>query len=136
MAKADIRLVLDGGEAERAWRRYEPGSTVRGTVQLLVGGDVRCDRVVVAIGWHTEGRGDRNGASVGEVELVRGRLTTNTTPSHSFAFRLPNEPWSYAGHYINIVWEVTVTIAIRFARDIKRTEQVVVAPRPAGSPTS
>jgi hypothetical protein len=132
VAEVDIRLVLEGGEADRGQRRYEPGSMVRGTVQLVPAQDVRCDGVFVTVGWHTEGRGDSAHVQVGEVELQRGPLTANTPTSHSFAVALPHEPWSYAGHYINIIWEITVVIAIPFAADIKHAEQIVVAPRREG----
>src|SRR5215204_6129059 len=122
MADVEVRLTLQGGESGGGVHCYESGSTVRGMVRLVSTGEVRCDRVFVSIGWHTEGRSDRDCAQVGEVELHRGRLDANTYLTPSFSFRLPDHPWSYAGHYINIIWEVTVTVAVPFGRDIKRTE--------------
>ena len=129
MADIEVRLILQGGEADGGVHGYEPDSTVGGTVQLVTGQDVRCERVLVSIGWHTEGRGDRDAATVDEVELCRGPLSMNTSSTHGFELTLPDQPWSYAGHYINIIWEVTVTVAIPFARDVKRTEPIVVVPR-------
>ena len=128
-ADVEVRLILQGGETDGGVRCYEPGSTVRGMVQLVTGQDVKCDRVFVAIGWHTEGRGDRDAATVDQVDVARGPLKTNMSSTHSFVLTLPGQPWSYAGHYINIVWEVTATMAIPFTRDIKRTEPIVVVPR-------
>lgn len=132
MADVELRLILQGGESDGGVHCYEAGSTVRGMVQLVTTGEVKSNRVSVSIGWHTEGRGDRDSAQIGEVELHRGRLGTNTYLTPSFSFTLPDQPWSYAGHYINIIWEVTATVAVPFGRDIKQTEPIVVSARRPG----
>jgi hypothetical protein len=50
----------------------------------------------------------------------------------SFALTVPDAPWSYAGHYVNIVWRVLIVVDIRFGRDIRHDEPIVVAPQRAG----
>jgi hypothetical protein len=53
---------------------------------------------VVRIGRHTEGRGDRDGAMIGELQMAQGQLTANTPLTQSFSIDLPRERWSFAGH--------------------------------------
>jgi hypothetical protein len=134
MADVDIRVTLQGGEVGHGRRYYEPGSTVRGSAQLVSPQDVECDRVLARIGWHTEGRGSRDHVQVGEAELRRGPLKANTFVTENFDFALPTQPWSYTGHHINIIWEVTITMTFRWTRDIRLTEQIVVTPRRADRP--
>jgi hypothetical protein len=129
MADVEIQLILHDGGSEDGHRRCEPGSTVRGTALLRASEDVDCDHVSASLGWHTEGRGDHDSAHIDEVRLLQGPLRADTPISQSFSFRMPSEPWSYAGYYINIVWDITITVAIPFSRDVKHTEQIVVDPR-------
>lgn len=68
---------------------------MQGTVVLFPAEDVKRDRVVVALGWHTEGRGDRDKDCAGEVSIIRGPLTAHTSVTRDFGLRLPAQPWSY-----------------------------------------
>lgn len=133
MADVDIRIVLEDRADEDADSRFEPASVVRGTARLQASDDIDCQRVLASLEWHTEGRGDRDAAIVDSVQLLQGPLRADTPISQSFSFTLPSEPWSYAGYYINIVWEITVTVDVPFAWDINRTKQIVVAPQNTGS---
>jgi hypothetical protein len=128
MSTVDIRLILDGGQIEHGMHCYQPGSVVSGAVHLMPARDVQCDRAIAKIGWRTEGRGDRDSANIGEVELYRGPLSQNIAVSGRFEFALPDQPLSYVGHYINIIWEIAVVVDVPFARDIKQAEQIVVVP--------
>lgn len=133
MADVDIELTLRGDAVEDGGRRYDPGSTVRGWARLTPDGSVNARRAVARLQWHTEGRGDRDQACCDEVELARGPLVEPLV--QSFMLTVPQQPWSYTGHYINIIWQVVVVVDIPHAFDVSAQEQVVVAPRPAGSPT-
>lgn len=128
MTDVEIRVTLQRGDVDHDRRHYQPGSTVRGTAQLISPQDVKCDRVLARIGWHTEGRGDEDHAHVGEVELLRGPLKANRLITENFDLRVPTRPWSYTGHHINIIWEVTITMTFRWTRDIHRAERIVVTP--------
>jgi hypothetical protein len=130
MADIDVELTLQGGQAEGHRRRYDPGSTVQGWVRLTPNGTVDSNRVVARLEWHTEGRGDRNEGCVQEVGLASGPLSGMLV--QSFALTVPDAPWSYAGHYVNIVWRVLIVVDIRFGRDIRHDEPIVVAPQRAG----
>jgi hypothetical protein len=129
MADIDLELALQGGEVTDGRRRYEPGSTVHGWMRLTPREDVNCRRVLARLAWHTEGRGDGDGDCVAEVELAEGDLTANTSVIQEFNLTVPSEPWSYAGHYINVIWEVIVVVDTPFARDVLGKEPIVVAPQ-------
>jgi hypothetical protein len=130
MADVDIELALQGGEVENGGRRYEPSSPVHGSARLTPHGTVECRRVVARLEWHTEGSGDRDRECVDEVELVKVSLSEPLV--RRFTLTVPQQPWSYAGHYINIIWQVRVIVDIPFAPDISSEEPIVVAPRRAG----
>jgi hypothetical protein len=132
MADVEIRLTLRDGQLDGDRRWYLPGSTVRGTATLMPSQDVRCDRVVAAVGWHTEGRGDKDKRRVAEVTIARGPLAASSHHTYEFSFLLPLDPWSYTGHHINVVWAVTVTVVIPFGRDIEQAEHIVVGPSRLG----
>jgi hypothetical protein len=131
MADVDIELALKGGEVENGRRCYEPGLAVHGSSRLTPHGTVDCRRVVARLEWHTEGRGDRDQACADEVELVvRGPLSEPLV--QCFTLTVPRQPWTYAGHYIDIIWQVRVIVDIPFALDISNEESIVVAPLRAG----
>jgi hypothetical protein len=88
--------------------------------------------VLARLEWHTEGRGDRDRDRVAEIGLAGAELTANSTVIRDFTLSVPNDPWSYAGHYVNIIWEVIVVADIPLARDVIRKEPIVVAPHRAG----
>jgi hypothetical protein len=129
MAKAAIQISLRGGESLGDLMRFDPGSRLDGVAQLLPDGDIRAKKVTVQLGWHTEGRGSRAEGSAGQVEIAQGNLTANTPVVGSFAFNLPDSPWSFAGHYINIIWEVKVVVDIPLATDLHAEQPFVMAPR-------
>jgi hypothetical protein len=130
MADVDIELTLQGGEVGDGGRRYEPGSTVQGWARLTPEGTVDCRRVVVRLEWHTEGRGDSDKKCADEVELASGPLSGPLV--QSFTLPVPQQPWSYAGHYIHIIWRVLVVVDIPFSRDIRTEAPIAVAPRRTG----
>lgn len=129
MASADIQITVSGGGSIGGMMRFDPGGVMQGAVQVAPRDNINCKAAVVRIGWHTEGRGDRDSATVAEIPIVQGGLTANTPVYQQFNVILPREPWSYAGHYINIIWEVKVTIDIPLAPDINAVQPFVLAPR-------
>ena len=91
---------------------------------------MNCRRVVARLEWHTEGSGDRDDGCVGEVEVATGPLAGPLV--QSFTLTVPQQPWSYTGHYIDIIWQVSVVVDIRVGLDITVEEPIVVAPRRVG----
>lgn len=130
MANADIRITLNGGDLlPGGLTRFEPGGPMSGMVQVSSNENINCKTIVMRLMWHTEGRGDRDAGEVAQVPIHTGSLSANQPVAQSFNLILPREPWSFAGHYINIVWEIRVTLDIPFSPDINGSQVFVLAPR-------
>jgi hypothetical protein len=128
MSETNFEIELRGGEQEGAITRFYPGATLQGSVRITPKVDLSARQINIRLQWHTEGRGDRDQAVVAEELIRNGDLNAGVSSYHSFQFRLPDRPWSYAGHYINIIWEVEVAIDLPMARDPRATLAFVLAP--------
>ena len=128
MAKADIEVLFHAVAQEYGMPRVEPGGTLSGTVRVTPDGDVRCNHLWVKLEWHTEGRGDRDRAEAKAIDIYQGTLTEGTTGEYPFAFDLPLEPWSYAGHYIHIVWNVLVDVDVPWSVNPRQAAPFILAP--------
>ena len=131
MASADIEVTLHGGQTAGMVKRYAPGEVLRGEVLVVPDGDLNSRKLLARLQWRTEGRGDPDRGVVEELILFQGKMKAGMPYQYSFQFTLPNEPWSYAGHYINIVWEVAVVIDIPLGRDPKGSQPFILSPLPA-----
>jgi hypothetical protein len=128
MAQANFIFSLNGGDFDGGGQRFAPGDTLQGSVQLVPEGNIKANHVWVRLQWHTEGRGDRDQGRVAELDVFQGTLTAQTPYTFGFSFVLPPEPWSYAGHYINIIWEVVAEIDIPLAFDVRQSQSFILAP--------
>ena len=128
MARANIEVTLQGGEAIGTVKRYAPGEVLRGEVLAVPDSNLKSRRLVARLQWRTEGRGDVDRKVIEEMVLMEGPMQAGMPYQYSFQFTLPNEPWSYAGHYISIVWEVEASIDIPFARDPKGSQSFILSP--------
>lgn len=108
--------------------RFDPSSTIRGSVQIVPHSNVNCRHIYVALVWRTEGRGDRDTGVVSQLDIYQGRLDAGVPTYHDFSFTLPRGPWSYAGHYINIIWQILVTIDVPRAKDIHGGLRFILSP--------
>jgi hypothetical protein len=129
MANANFQITFRGGELTGNLVRFEPGSRLEALVNVMPLENIRSKQVLARVGWHTEGRGDTNTQTVGELKLAQGALTANTPLSQAFSFDLPREPWSYAGHYVTIVWDVRVIVDITLGSDLQAVQPFILAPR-------
>jgi len=130
MDKAAFQISFRGGDPMSGTVRVDPGSRLEGLAQVLPSENIRCKRVMVRVGWPTEGRGDRNYATIGELQIGQGNLTANTPLAQAFSVDLPREPWSFAGHYVSIVWEVRVIVDVPLGSDLEAVQPFIVAPKP------
>ena len=124
-----FEVRLSGGQPEGDLLRYAPGEEIAGMATIVPDSELRCNHLYVRLQWHTEGRGDRDESTVAQDDIYQGTLTPNAPISHSFRFTLPREPWSFAGHYVNIVWAIQVSIDVPMARDPVHHQPFVLAPR-------
>lgn len=126
-----FRVRIDGGELVDGLPFFEPHQEVCGRVEVAVDTAVECRRLAVRLIWHTEGRGDEDTGAFGEIDIYQGRLAPGFPVTGDFAFRLPNEPWSFAGHYISVIWAIEVQVDVPMGRDLVHRERLVMRPRAA-----
>jgi hypothetical protein len=124
-----FEVRLSGGQPEGDLLRYDPGEEIAGTATIVTDSDLRCNHLYVRLQWHTEGRGDRDEGIIAQDDIFQGMLTSGAPVTHEFRFTLPRSPWSFAGHYVSIVWAIQVSIDVPLARDPVYSHPFVLAPR-------
>jgi ribosomal protein L7/L12 len=129
MPRADVQVSFVTAESLHGLARFGPGEFVRGQVRVRADENVRCNHLRVRLAWHTEGRGTRDGGQVAEQDVFQGQLAAGGTTEHPFEFLLPPEPWSYAGHYVNIVWTIHVDVDVPWAVNVRHEQPFLCLPR-------
>ena len=127
MSTASFQIDIRGGESDGVLMRFRPGETLQGSVRITPGSDLQARHVYIRLLWHTEGRGDRDQAILADQDVFQGSLIGGVAAYYSFHFSLPHQPWSYAGHYVNIVWEIEASIDVAKARDPRASQPFVLA---------
>ena len=127
MAKCDLTIHLD---EERT--SYRGGETVRGEIEVRTDEDVRCDGLTVELRWKTHGKGNSVHGDPVEVELFQGDWRAGAIQRYPFAIELPKGPFTYHGHYLNVVWEVRARADVPWAIDPKAEREIAVSADPAG----
>lgn len=109
--------------------RFAPGETVKGTVELHPRDEFQAESITVALGWHTEGRGDTDRGTGPSVNVYSGMVSAGGSMTFDFELTMPTEPWSYGGQLIQILWgvEVTIDVAER-RRHVTFSSPLVLAP--------
>lgn len=97
-------------------------------VEITPDRDIRCNHLFLRLRWHTEGRGTRDEAQVAQEDLFQGVLAADRMVTYPFRLTLPYEPWSYAGHYINIIWEVVAELDIPMGLNSHCCQLFIMAP--------
>jgi hypothetical protein len=143
MSDATITINLGGGQQVNvaqlgnteqvppelvALRRYAPGEVLTGTAYISANKQLDCRNLTAQLGWHTEGRGDRDEAIAAKIDLYRGVLNPGFPTSYEFSFVVPAAPWSYGGHYITIVWAVTIEIDLAWRSNPRVLQSFVLLP--------
>lgn len=131
MSKCTILVELD-----EPTRQYVPGATVRGEVQVRVNSDCKCDVLTIELAWETHGRGNHaEGVHMLEVPF-QGTWTDGEEYRYPFEFVLPNGPYSYHGHYLNVDWYVRAKADIPWAIDPKGKTEVLLGADEKSDPDS
>lgn len=131
MANADIRVTFDG-TPPGSIPRYLPGANVSGIVRVTAIGGAKCNHLWVKLKWQTEGRGDRDENVLHTIDVHQGELPGGVAREFPFRFELPRDPWSYAGHYINIVWGIEVDVDVPWSGNPRAFAPFAMAPAWAG----
>lgn len=129
MSKAEISIQLHNGESGSEGWQFRPGDGVRGVTTIMPQEDMNCRAVYIVLQWRTRGRGTPHIKTVQRLDVHQGELKANWPLTFDFEFALPQEPWSYTGHYINIFWEIMVGIDLAWQSDPAQTTPLVVSPK-------
>ena len=118
MAKPTLHIELDPGPwAERDLLNHRVvGGTVSGRLRMTADEMIKCRKLTVAIGWHTEGTGDTDSETVFETTVHEGEIYPGDQ-EFPFSCDLPDGPISYAGHLINVIWSVSARLDLAWKRD-------------------
>jgi len=131
MADINIQWKVRGGEQVGSALRFDPGSPIEGTVTITPQVDLNCHEIKLRLEWHTEGRGDRDYKVAEETVLFQNVLPGGQPAVFPFRLTLPDQPWSYSGRYINILWELVTDIDMPMAVNPKSKYPILVRPREA-----
>ncbi|MBE2222168.1 MAG: hypothetical protein IAF02_11535 [Anaerolineae bacterium] len=128
MAKADFDIQFLDGESSDTTTLYHPGEVLRGQVTIFTDSNMDCKNILARLVWHTEGRGTPYQEIITEKELFQGTLKAGLPNYYEFAFDLPQDPWSYEGHYVSVVWAVEIDIDVPWGKDIKESKPFLLRP--------
>jgi hypothetical protein len=132
----NLRIQLEATQAA-----YRPGEEIRGRASWELPAPPK--KVSVHLCWFTQGKGSVDSEVVAEQDFPGASPRGEST----FSFRAPNEPYSYSGTLISLIWALELTAEP--GEDVERVEIVIgpdrkevdlipsVPPEPAaGLPTS
>ena len=126
---ADIVIQIDNGEdIGSGLRRFNPAGNIKGRIDIMPQKNINARSVELYVEWHTEGRGDKDNGVTPPILLHNGQLNSGMPIYFPFDMLLPLEPWSYSGHYINIIWNVVVKINIPRSKDLIGTMPFILYP--------
>ncbi len=108
--------------------RFPPGELIEGLVEIFPETMMRCRAVDISVLWYTEGKGRRDEGIVQSWHYDVEQIGPGQSFSEGFSATLPSAPWSYAGHFINIVWVIHVKIDIPMSADMNREARFLVLP--------
>ncbi len=132
MSDVSIEINLHGGEPVLDMRRYRPGEVVSGDVVIYPNKEIDARHIYIRLLWHTAGRGTKFEQKEEELDVYQGTLMAGMPSNYSFQFTIPEQPWSYEGHYIKVIWKVEVSIDLSWARDPNQEQMILVEPDRAG----
>lgn len=101
-ASPEPRAHTGGGLTLWTVDRFAPGETLVFTVSREA--SAKPEPLSLQLGWFTEGKGTRDAAVVWREALPD--LAPGT--DRSFEVRLPDAPWSFAGHLVAVEWRLEV----------------------------
>lgn len=129
MAECELMIHLENEEAT-----FHGGDTVRGTVEVRVDEEVQCNGLTVEALWRTRGKGTADRGESIRAELFRGTWQAGMVRRFPFELTLPHGPFTYHGHYLNVVWQIRARADVPWALDPKAEREVALAPRPETAP--
>lgn len=132
MAKADMEITIQDSDPTAVLQRT-PGESLQGAVSIFPDSSVKCQHLYVRLMWHTEGRGTRYQEIIEELDVFQGEFQAGMPRSFEFEFRVPAEPWSFAGRYVSVVWQIQAQLDVSWAKDPKAIRPFILRPTPAAT---
>ncbi len=129
MAEVLIEIALKAGQD--GYQEFRPGDVLQGNLTVYPDSDVNCKHLYLRLLWHTAGRGTQFLEKVEEMDLYQGTLSGGMPRSFDFEFILPDQPWSFEGHYVSVVWKVQAQVDVAWATDPKGEAVFVLRPLPS-----
>lgn len=126
MTKCVLEIELESGV-------IRGGESVCGVVVVKPAVDVRCEGLVISLGWRTAGRGNKDTKLQHEETLYAGQWAAGKTHRYSFTMTLPHRPLSHDGELLRIEWVVTASADVPWAMNPK-TETVLQVCRALSPP--
>ncbi len=123
--RCTLNIVFD-----RPDKRYHPGDQVTGHVEVEVNRDCACRGLNITVGWRTHGRGNSTRGSEQSGVLFTGEWTAGEIHRYPFMVTLPNGPYTYRGHLLNIDWFAQARADIPWSLDPRTTEDFLLTPLP------
>jgi hypothetical protein len=128
MTNVDFKWNVPGIENLGEPLRFDPGLILEGTITITPQANLNCNGIKVRAEWHTEGRGDRDQQKADERIVFQGVLAGGQPVVFAFRLTLPEQPWSYTGYYINILWDLVADVDLPLAINPKSRLPIVVRP--------
>lgn len=130
----NFRIELEGGTPAGELLKFRPGDVLAGRVIFTADRDLTVHGLDLFVAWKTEGRGntDEMPEPLLEDELVldpaHQGISAGQSLTRAFRVTLPAEPWSYSGTVVSIVWSVTATLDVPWAKDPAVSKRFLVRP--------
>ena len=127
-SNACVTIDLDGDKpsGELAW--FQPAMLISGIVEIIPRENMECRAILIQLKWFTCGRGEMDEEIVSEKKFHPAGLIAEMSMRESFSFMLPAKPWSFHGHYIDLVWAIAVKIELPFRTDVETIQVFVMSP--------
>ena len=110
----DLFVQLDRGESPV----YRPGETLVARILVSAPRAIKCKNLFARLRYLAHGKGNLHHTVVAEHAIYSGEISPGQH-EYKVEFPLPYGPYHYAGHYLNISWEVQAYLDIPWAIDKK-----------------
>ncbi|PJB36631.1 MAG: hypothetical protein CO108_22900 [Deltaproteobacteria bacterium CG_4_9_14_3_um_filter_63_12] len=128
MSNRSIWISLDESNAA-----FRPGDELRGKVHVSLEKESTIDSLPLVFEWYTHGKGNKASSTVRRLDLFQGKLFPGHR-SYDFVFTVPDGPFTYHGHYLNVDWQLRTWLDIPWAIDPKFERRVAVFPTEGSVP--
>ena len=110
-----------------------PGETITARILVSAPRAIKCKQLTAKLRFFAHGSGNAHQKVVEEKALYAGEFSPGQH-EYTVQFVLPYGPYSYAGHYMNLDWEVQAYLDIPWALDKKGATQFSLVSEGASAP--